>query len=731
MTSSHLHTCTLCEASCGVVVTVDGQRIVDVRGDKDDPHSKGYICAKARALGDVHHDPDRLRRPIVRTPDGWAEIGWDEAFDLVASRLGEVRRRHGRDAVAVYQGNPSAHNLGLLTVGQLLFRGLRTHNLFSASSLDQLPNMVASYLMFGHQWMLPVPDIDHTDLFVCMGANPAASNGSLMTAPNVKGRIKGVRQRGGRVVVIDPRRTETADLADEHISIRPGTDALFLLSLMHVLFAEDLVRVTRPAVGVDELRAVAVDFPPEQTAAATTVGPEVVRRLARDLATTRRAVLYGRVGVSTQEFGGLCAWLLVAVNALTGHLDEPGGAMFTTPGVDMLRMSSAVGSGGSYARRRSRVRGLPEVGGEFPTAVLAEEIETPGPGRIRALMTSAGNPVLSSPNGGRLERALPQLDFMVSIDWYVNETTRFADVILPPTAHLERSHYDLLFLNFAVHNTAKYSPAVFERSPDQRHDWEICAEILSRVIRVPLAGRVLRRALLRSGPEASLGLALLIGPHGLGRGGLSLRRLRRAPHGVDLGPLEPRLPRLLRTRRKRVQLAPQPFLADLDRLRARLETWTRDPGGLVLIGRRHLRSNNSWMHNSVTLMEGKGSPTCTLLVHPEDAARHGLVDGAPATLSSVAGAVDVPVEISDQVMPGVVSLPHGWGHRRDGVRLAVADRHPGASINDVTDDQFVDTLTGTAALSGVPVTLSAALGADASREPLTTATVVSGAGDGT
>ena len=706
MVSTHLHTCTLCEASCGIVVTVDDDRVTDVRGDKDDPHSKGFLCPKARALGDLHHDPDRLRRPVVRRGDDWVEVGWDEAFDLVASRLRDVRRRHGRDAVAVYQGNPSAHNLGLLTIGQLLFRGLRTHSLFSASSVDQLPHMVASYLMFGHQWMLPVPDIDRTDLFICIGANPAASNGSLMTAPNIKGRMKALRERGGRFVVIDPRRTETAALADEHVAVRPGTDALLLLSMLHVVFDEDLVRVTRAVDGLDELRAACTGFEPELTAAATLVDPTTVRRLARALATTERAVLYGRVGVSTQEFGGLCAWLLVAFNAVTGHLDEPGGAMFTTPGVDLLRMTSAIGARGSYAKRRSRVRGLPEVGGEFPVAVLAEEIDTPGRGQVRALITSAGNPVLSTPNGRRLEQALAQLDFMVSIDWYLNETTRFADVILPPTAHLERSHYDVLFLNFAVHNSAKYSAPVFERAPDQRHDWEICAELLTRTVRLPGLSRVLRRALLRSGPEASLGLALRTGPHGLGRGGLSLRRLRRAPHGVDLGPLEPRLPRLLRTRGKKVRLAPQQMVDDLARLRERLDSWTADPDQLVLIGRRHLRSNNSWMHNSASLMEGKGHPTCTLLVHPTDAERYGLVDGSMASVTSGVGAVDVPVEVSDEVMPGVVSLPHGWGHDREGARLRVAARRPGVSLNDVTDERFVDVLTGTAALSGVPVTLA-------------------------
>ncbi len=706
-TSTHLHTCTLCEASCGIVVSVDDGRITDIRGDKDDPHSHGFLCPKARALSDIHEDPDRLRHPMVRTPDGWREASWEEAFELAARRLREIRRRHGRHAVAVYQGNPSAHNLGLLTSGQLLFRGLRTHQLYSASSLDQLPHMVAAFHMLGHQWLLSPPDIDRTDLFVCVGANPAVSNGSLMTAPNVKGRIKAIRTRGGRVVVIDPRRTETAALADEHLAIRPGTDALFLLSMANVIFTEDLVRTTRPVAQLDDLRAAAAGFPPEATAAATGIDADTVRRLARELATTPRAVLYGRLGLCTQEFGGLCAWLLVALNAITGHLDEPGGAMFTTPAVDIVPMLAMVGQSGSHDRRRSRVRSLPEFGGEFPAATLAEEIGTPGPGQIKALITSAGNPVLSTPNGSRLEASLPKLKFMVAIDFYLNETTRFADVILPPTAHLERSHYDLLFLMFAVHNSAKYCAPVFERGPDQRHDWEICIELATRIIGPRPVGRLLRWPLLHSGPEGSLAFALRLGPHGLGRGGLSLRRLRKTPHGVDLGPLEPRLPRRVRFRGRAVRLAPRPFLDDLDRLRSRLAEMVDGTDRLVLIGRRHLRSNNSWMGNSASLLESKGQPQCTLLVNPHDATARQLVDGELVTLSSAAGEVDVPVQITDEMMPGVVSLPHGWGHHRDGARLRVAARHPGASINDVTDEHLVDALTGTAALSGVPVTVTA------------------------
>jgi anaerobic selenocysteine-containing dehydrogenase len=706
MLTEHSHSCTLCEATCGIKVTTDGDRVVGIRGDEDDPMSRGYICPKATALADLHHDPDRLRRPLAREGDQWRELEWPEAFDLVAERLRAIRDEHGKHALAVYQGNPTAHNPGLITFGQALFRSLGTRNLYSATSVDQLPQMVAAYLMFGHQALLPVPDIDRTDLFVCVGANPVVSNGSVMTAPDMRGRLKALRRRGGRAVVIDPRRNETADRVDEHVFIRPGTDALLLLSLVNVLFAEDLVRPGRLGdhlVGLTALRAAAVDYPPERTTGVTGIAPATMRRLARDLATTERAVLYGRVGICTQEFGGLAAWLIVAINALTGHLDEVGGAMFTTPAIDPIPLAGVAGYEGSFDSYRSRVRALPEFSGELPVAVLADEIETTGDDQVRALITSAGNPVLSTPNGPRLARALDKLEFMVSLDPYLNETTRHADVILPPTGPLERSHYELLLTIVSVRNYAKYTPAVFERGDDQRHDWEICLELAARllgpdhpVLRAP--GRLSMGVLKRLGPEALFEMGLRAGPHGLRKlgKGLSLGKLKKRPEGVDLGPLEPRLPGRLHTKGKRINLAPVEYLDDLDRLRGRMDGW--QPGELVLIGRRQLRSNNSWMHNSKRLVKGK--PRCTLLVHPDDAERLGLTDGAPAELATHVGAVEVPVEVSDEMMPGVVSLPHGWGHGLPGTRLRVANEHPGASINDVLDERQVDQLTGAAALSG-------------------------------
>ena len=705
MTTTHFRSCPLCEATCGVAIEVDGDRVVSVRGDEADPFSKGYICPKGTALADLHHDPDRLRTPMRREGDAWHPLGWDEALELVAGRLRAIRSEHGADAVAVYQGNPTAHNLGLMTYGQLALRTLRTKNMYSATSLDQLPHMLAALQMFGNQLLMAVPDVDRTDLFICLGANPLASNGSIMTAPDIRGRLKAVRDRGGRVIVLDPRRTETAEKADRHLFIRPGTDAVLLLAMIHELFAGKLIRLGRLAAnGLDTLRTATAAWTPERAAGITGVPADAIRELARALATTERAVLYGRIGVCTQEFGGLAAWLCYTINALTGHLDEPGGLMFSTPAVDPVPLAGLLGFDGGFARWKSRVSGKPEFGGELPMTCFAEEILTPGPGQVRAVITSAGNPVLSTPGGAELERALGSLEFMVSIDPYLNETTRFAHVILPPTSALERSHYDAALNAFAVRNVAKYSPPLFERGPDARHDWEIMAGLFAR-LKLPAASNVAERVMSRLGPEAIIELGLRTGPFGLKRGlkGLSLAKLRAEPHGIDLGPLEPRLPGRLGTRDRKVQLAPKVYLDDLPRLARR---FTQPDAGLVMIGRRHLRSNNSWLHNSERLV--KGPPRCTLMIHPDDASQRGLADGAQARVATAKGAIELPVEVTDTVMPGVVSVPHGWGHGRAGVKLSVAAKHPGASINDVIDPARVDELSGTSALTGQPVEVTRA-----------------------
>jgi len=702
MATTVYRSCPLCEATCGVAITTEGDRVVSVRGDDADPFSRGYICPKGTALGDLHHDPDRLQRPMVREGSTWRELAWDAAFDLVARRLREVRAAHGKDAIGLYQGNPSVHNLGLMTYGRLLVGAIGGKNQFSATSLDQLPHMLAALLMFGNQILMPVPDIDRADLFICLGANPLASNGSIMTAPDVRGRLKAIRDRGGQLIVIDPRRTETAEKADRHLFLRPGSDAVLLLAMIETLFAESLVRLGHvPVSGLSELRTVAAAWPAERAAPITGIAADEIRGLARALATTPRAVLYGRIGVCTQAFGGLAAWLCYAINALTGHLDQPGGLMFTTPAVDPLPLASLLGLDGGFARWTSRVSGKPEFGGELPATVLAEEIETAGHGQIRALVTIAGNPVLSVPGGPRLERAIGTLDFMVSIDPYMNATTRLADVILPPASVLERSHYDAALNAFAVRNVAKYAPPTFARPAHARHDWEICLALwrrLGHAAKLGPAGRLLERALGKLGPEAIVDLALRAGPHRL-----SLSKLRAAPHGLDLGPLEPRLPGRLGTADHKVHLAPAAYLADVARLTAHHAA--APATGLILIGRRHLRSNNSWMHNSERLT--KGPARCTLMIHPDDAAARGLAEGGIAQVSTGRGAIDLPIEISDSIMPGVVSVPHGWGHSRAGIRMRVASATPGASVNDIIDPALIDELSGTSALTGQRVDVAA------------------------
>lgn len=721
MPQIHYRACHLCEAACGIAVEHADGRVLTIRGDRDDPFSRGYICPKAMGLKDVHEDPDRIRRPLRRRGNDFEEVSWEVAFDEVAARVLEVCRIHGRDAVALYFGNPVAHNYGSLTHGYLLFaRALGTRARYSATSVDQLPHMLASFLMFGNQLLLPVPDIDRARHMLILGANPAVSNGSIMTAPGVARRLEALRARGGRLIVVDPRRTETAALADEHHFIRPGRDAALLLGVLHTLFAEGLARPGRLADMLDgegALRELVRRFPPERVAVATGIAAADVRRIAREFAASPAAVCYGRLGTTVQEFGGLTAWLITVLNIVTGNLDRPGGAMFTTPAADPMPLSSWTGMRGSFDAYRTRVRGLPEFGGELPVATLAEEIETPGSGQIRALITCAGNPVLSVPNGTRLERALASLDVMVSVDIYVNETTRHAHYILPPTFGLEHDNYDLALNAVAVRNVAKWSPALFAPAPGALHDWQIFLELTRRVA-LPSRGALGRAAeplvtalASRLTPETIVDALIRLGRYGdrynpLSRG-LNLRKVKESVHGLDLGPLEPRLPDLLQTPRKRIHLAPPELLADVARFERRLaedERATRD-GSLVLIGRRQLRSNNSWLHNSVRLV--KGPERCTLLMHPDDARARGLEGARRARVRSRAGSVVVPLELSNEVMRGVVSLPHGWGHAREGVKLAVAREHAGTSVNDLTDETRVDALSGTASVNGVPVEVTA------------------------
>ena len=675
--------CNLCEAICGLEIKVNGPRIVSIRGDEADPFSRGYICPKGVALIDVHEDPNRLRRPMQRVGGEWRELGWDEAFDLAADRLAAIATQHGNNAVGVYIGNPSVHNSGTLFSIPRLSRVLKSRNVFSASSVDQLPNQVASLLMYGHQFLLPIADIDRTAYFLILGANPVASNGSLMTAPGVAKRIRGIRERGGKVVLIDPRRTETAEIASEHHFIRPATDAALLMAMLNTMHAEGLFRIARAdrLDGLELALDAIADMTAEVAAPITGIEAETIRRLAREFASAPSAVCYGRVGTSLQSFGTLNQWLIQLVNLVTGNLDREGGALVTTP---LIPVTGPGTQAGHYAAWHSRVRGLPESNGELPVAVLAEEILSPGEGQIRGMITICGNPVLSTPNGRQLDDALSSLDFMVAVDIAINETTRHADLILPPTSSLNHEHYDLLFNAFAVRNVARFNAGVWPRPEDERYDWEIFNELGARL------GARLQRDFY---PLPSM------------RGMLPpkvLAKLDDAPHGIDLGPLVPSLYDRLQTPDTKIHCAPPALVEDVARFRS-----SARPAAFTLIGRRHLRSNNSWMHHSHRLI--KGPRRDQLMMHPDDVASLGLADGQLVEVRASAGSVRIPVQSTDEVMRGVVCLPHGFGHHRPGTRLGLAEQHPGVSYNDLTDDDAVDAISGNAALNGTPVEIIASV----------------------
>jgi len=739
----HIHTCPLCEAMCGLKITVWDGRVAKIRANEDDVWSRGFLCPKGTALGELHHDPDRLRAPLVRRGDTFCEVTWDERFAEGERRLHRVIESHGIEAVTVYIGNPTAHNFSLSRYVAAFAPMSGIPRLYSAGTVDQWPKNVSSALLFGGMWTFPIPDLDRTDYLVVMGANPHASQGSLLAAPDLLGRLDAIRARGGKVVVIDPRRTGTAKHADEWLAIRPGTDAALLLAVAQVLFAEGRVRPGRLAAftnGIDEVAGLCRDFAPEVVAATCGVSAAAIRRLAREISDAPRAAVYGRIGTCNQEFGTLASWLVDVINVLTGNLDREGGAMFSNPIAWSLGNLTPpdFANGFEFGRWRSRVRSAPEVLGQVPISCLAEEIATPGAGQIRALLTIAGNPVLSAPDAAKLDAALPALDCMISLDNWLNETTRHADVILPGSSVLEQPHYDEMIWSWAVRNAGKYSPPVFETDPKRPAEWQILLQ-LAAILRgqkaadvdvptidrlffsgivaaiaadpsSPIAGRDPGEIVAQSGapgPERLLDFAIRTGPwgdgYGANPGGLTLEKLAAEPHGLDMGPLEPRLPGLLKTKSGQIELAPPYITRDLARLRERL---SRRDEGLVLISRRHVRSNNSWMHNVPSIVTGKDR--CTLLVHPDDPRAAGLVHGKAARITSRAGSIVAPVEVSDEMRPGVVSLPHGWGHNKPGTRTGVASDHAGVCNNVLAPGELVDVLSGNAIVNGIPVEISPA-----------------------
>jgi anaerobic selenocysteine-containing dehydrogenase len=744
MTRTALRICPLCEATCGLTLTVDDGRVTHARGDRDDVFSAGFICPKGAAFGALDADPDRLRGPLVRRDGRLTEATWDEAYAAVAAGIGAVTGTHGGNAVGVVLGNPNVHTMaGGLYPAQLI-GALRTRGIFTASTLDQMPKHVSCGYLFGDPNAIPVPDLDRTGHLLLIGANPLVSNGSLATAADFPGKLKALRQRGGRLVVIDPHRTRTARAADHHVAPRPGTDAALLLAMVQVLFAEELADPGDLALwlsGLADVRALTAEFTPEAVAAYCGVPADEIRMLARELAAAERGVVYGRLGSTAVEFGTLASWAVDVLNAMTGNLDRPGGAMFPLSATARAPRPPRPGKGFRVGRWHSRVSGHPEVKGELPAAALAEEIDTPGEGRLRALIVVAANPVLSAPDGRRLDQALDDLDFMVSVDPYLNETSRHADVVLPPPPPSRSAHYDFAFSTLAVRNTVRYSPpavplddglldepeilarlvlAVLGQGPEQGADPGLVDEqaVVRRLTaetadpHSPVHGRDIAElsAALAGGTgyERRLDMMLRLGPYGDGFGadpdGLTLDRVLAAPHGIDLGPLRPRIPEVLRTPSGTVELAPEAVVADVPRLRAAIARGAED-GGLVLIGRRHLRSNNSWMHN-VPALTG-GSNRCTAQIHPDDAARLGLADGALALIKGDGGEITAAVEITDALRPGVVSLPHGWGHDREGTRLTEAAREPGVNVNQLLDGSRLDPLSGTAVLNGFPIRMEA------------------------
>jgi len=696
----HFRTCTLCEAMCGVEIKHDGEKVLSIKGDKNDPFSQGYICPKATALQDLYEDPDRLRGPVERTADGWKSISWPEALDKVAAGIQSVQQKYGQNAFGVYLGNPNVHNMGgMLTIKQLL-TSLKTRSRFSATSIDQLPHHIVSMHLFGHMLRIPVPDVNHTQYMLIIGGNPLASNGSIMTAPNMRQKLKDIKARDGKVVVIDPRRTETADIASEHHFIRPATDVLLLLAMLNEIYAQGYAKVDSRVAGlapeIGRIESFAEGFTPESVAGITGITADEIKRIVKEFCEAESSVCYGRMGISVQKFGLLSQYLSMVINIVTGRLDEVGGLMFPNPAVDVVNSSGP----GYLGKRHSRVSNLPDFNGEYPVVAMADEMLVAGEGQLKGFMTVAGNPVLTTPNGEKLDEALSGLDFMVSLDYFVTETSRHANIILPPVSPLERDHYDITFNGFAVHNVAKYSPALFSKTDNEKHDWEIYLGLADRLDKdAPEAVQKERAATKAFGPKFLLEQGLKYGPYK----DVTLDALIDNPHGIDLGPLHRMLPEAIKHADKQINLNVDFYEADLARVKEMMQQY--DNREILLIGRRHVRSNNSWLHNSYRLVKGKSR--CTLMLHPQTAEQYGIEDGQDVKVTSRVGSVVIAAEVTDELMPGVVSIPHGFGHGRKGVKQKIAQEHAGVSVNDLTDDTLIDQLSGNAAVNGVPVQLEA------------------------
>lgn len=698
-TQTKYRTCNLCEALCGLEIELQGQEVLSIKGDKKDVFSNGHICPKAVAMKDLHEDPNRLKYPVEKQNGKWVQISWDEAISKVAEGLYNIQEKYGTNAIGIYQGNPSVHNLGTSLFSPQLVRALKTTNRYSATSVDQLAHHMAGEFMLGHMNLIPVPDINRTMFWLILGGNPMVSNGSLMTAPDVGGKLKAIQKRGGKVVVVDPRKTETADKSDQHIFVRPGTDIWLLLAMIQQIFEQEKTNLSHVTNFIDlqkieTIKNLVKDITPELAASITGIPASTIVKLVKEFTAAESAVCYGRLGVSASEFGALSHWAINVINCLTGNFDQPGGAMLTTPAVNVAPKRNRVKK---LARWHSRVRKLPEYGGELPSSTIAEDILTPGEGQIKGFITSCGNPVLSVPNGRKIEEAFDSLEFMVSIDIFINETTKHANIILPPATGLETPHYALAFHNLAVHNSAKYSMPVVDKAEGALYDWEIFTALIKAY--GELKGDASNTP--EYNLEQALEFALLSG-----NSGLNLQKLKDNPHGIDLGPLESKLPEGLLNENNQLDILPEVYQKALEKLISTKEDKASDDS-LLLIGRRQLRSNNSWLHNSYRMV--KGRERCTALIHPEDAKQKDIVEGELVTVSSRIGSIDIKAEITDEMMQGTISIPHGWGHHREGIQLDIAAKHAGVSINDIIDDELVDELCGVAVINATPITIEKAV----------------------
>jgi anaerobic selenocysteine-containing dehydrogenase len=707
--SVHYRTCTLCEAMCGIEIKHVEGKITSIKGDKQDSFSNGHICPKAVALQDLYTDKDRLTEPMMKVDGKWEKVGWEFALSEVALRFKATQKEHGNDAVGVYLGNPNVHNIESMLFGSDFYRSLKTKNKYSATSVDQLPHHLAALQMFGHPLLMPIPDIDRCNHMLIMGANPIVSNGSIMSVPNVKKRLKAIQTRGGKIITIDPRFTETSKVADQHHFITPGSDALLVMAMINYLFDQQLVDLARLADHVENLDKVEkmIDgFDADSVASDVGIKADDIRQLVVDFVNADRAVLYARLGVSTHEFGSVVNWLVNLFNILTGSFDEAGGLMLTAPAIDMVGSKKAKSA--KFARFHSRVSGYPETIGELPVVALAEEILTPGEGQIKAMFIGAGNPLLSTPNNSLLEKAFDQLEFIVSLDFFLNETSRKADIILPPPSALERPHYDLVFNHLAVRNYARYSKPLFERKAGQMSEADIYMNLREKMASKDLISKIKAKGykwvLKRLGVKGMLEKGIKKGPYA---DQLNIKKLSQLKHGIDLGELTSQFPKKILTMSGKINLAPEIYLKDLERLKdtTHLTSKPEEEFKFRLIGRRAPRTCNSWLHNSYRMVKGK--PACIALINDQDAQSMGIEDGQLIRVSSRVGQVEIPVETTSEIMPNVVSIPHGWGHGKSDTNLSIANAHQGISVNELTDEKFVDKLTGNAALNGVPVSIEA------------------------